>query len=289
MAVPTTSTNMYGGIFQYLVQIDGDPAQVKQAQAKLSQLTPETAAVYAALNMLPEGDLKGWLMANPIQFWKKVYELFFGKEWTSGDYVLGERLSDQVYCNADIGRSQVSNDMVDLAHVIFNQLFGVRIGSSDDLDALDNGVAAYRARASSEGISDSAIERAVYLKQHFYPISTYNKVCWDLKYFEYYPLVGRIPDHEIGKWYTGTVLGGAYAIDGVIPVSATDILDQYIDAEFDSDTGNITTADGTVIAPDDGTETFLDKVITFVQTDPLKAAAIAAAVIYAVYELENDF
>jgi len=292
MPVPTASKNVYGGIFQYLVQINGDPAQVRQAQAKLSQLTPETAAVYAALNILPEGELKGWLMANPVQFWTKVYELFFGKKWTSGDYVLGERLSDQVYCNPDIGRGQVSNQMVDLAHVIFNQLFGVRIGTTDDLDALDNGVAAYKARASSAGISDDAIERAVFLKQRYYPINTYNRVCWDLRYFEVFPLVGRIPDHQIGKWYTGTVIGGAYAVDGVIPVSATDILDQYIGADFDPTTGTVTTEDGTVITPGSpsGTDagSMLDKIISFVKTEPLKAAVIAAGALYAYFELEEN-
>ena len=292
MPVPTPSKNAYGGIFQYLLQINGDPVQVRAAQAKLAQLTPETAAVYAGLNMLPEGDLKSWLMANPVQFWTKVYELFFGKKWTSGDYVLGERLSDQVYCNPDIGRQQVSNQMVDLAHVIFNQLFGVRIGTTDDLDALDNGVAAYKARASSQGISDDAIERAVYLKQRFYPVNTYNRVCWDLRYFELFPLVGRIPDHEIGKWYTGTVVGGAYAINGVIPVSATDILDQYIGADFDPVTGTVTTTDGTVITPDvlpgAATGSIMDKIISFVKTEPLKAAVVAAAALYAYYEFEEN-
>jgi hypothetical protein len=290
MSVPTTSKNMYGGIFQYVVQINGSPEQVAAAQAKLSQLTPTTAAVYAALNILPKGQLKSWLMANPVQFWTKIYILIFGKKWTSGDYVLGERLSDQVYCNSDIGRQSVTNQMVDLAHVIFNQLFGVRIGSSDDLDALDGGVAAYKARASSEGISDNAIERAVYLKQHYYPISTYNKSCWDLGYFEAFPLVDRIPDHEIGKWYTGTVLGGAYAVDGVIPVSATDILDQYLGADFDPATGTVTTEDGTVISPGStgAGGSILDKIISFVKTDPLKAAIVAAAALYAVYEFEEN-
>lgn len=294
MAVPQGSANKYAGIFQYLLQINGDPKQVRAAQAKLAQLTPETAAVYAALNVLPEGSLKDWLMANPVQFWTKIYQLVFGKKWTSGDYVLGERLNDQIYCNAGITRQQVSDQMVDLAHVIFNQLFGVRIATSDDLDALDNGVAAYKAREASQGISDNAIERAVYLKQHYYSSRTYNTQCWDLRYFEVFPLVGRIPDYEPGKWYTGEVLGGAYAIDGVIPVSATDILDQYLDADFDPATGNVTTADGTVITPGSssaaGSGSYLDKIISFVKTaSPVTLIGLAAAGYFVYTELdEND-
>lgn len=291
MAVPTQSKNPYGGIFQYLLSIQGSPQQVRQAQAKLATLTPETAAVYATLNVLPEGELKSWLMANPVQFWTKVYELFFGKKWTTGDYVLGERLNDQVYCNGDIDRGQVSNQMVDLAHVIFNQLFGVRIATVEDLDALDGGFAAYRARPASQGISDNAIERAVYLKQNFYPTKTYNVQCWDLRYFELYPLVGRIPAYELGKWYTGSVIGGAHAVDGIIPVSATDILDQYIDADFDPVTGTVTTSDGTVITPGStaGTDVSpLDKIISFAKTNPIVVIGAAAALGYVYTELEEN-
>jgi hypothetical protein len=289
MSVPTKSVNKYAGIFQYLVQINGDPAQVKAAQAKLSQLTPETAAVYAALQMLPEGSLKTWLTANPIQFWKMVYEAIFGRKYTSGDYILAERLSDQIYCNANIDRGQASNQMVDVAHRVFNQLFGVRIATEDDLNALELGFAAYKARQASEGISDAAINRAVYLKRHFYPNSTYNKQCWDLRYFEMYPLVDRIPDYEPGKWYTGEVIGGAWAVDGLIPVSATDILDQYVGASFDPVTGTVTTAEGEVITPGSGTtgDTFFDKIISFAKTNPeISAIAIAAAGYFISEELE---
>ena len=289
MPVPTKSVNKYAGIFQYLVQINGDPAQVKAAQAKLSQLTPETAAVYAALQMLPEGGLKTWLTANPIQFWKMVYEAIFGRKYTTGDYILAERLSDQIYCNANIDRGQASNQMVDVAHRIFNQLFGVRIATEDDLNALELGFAAYKAREASEGISDAAINRAVYLKRHFYPNSTYNKQCWDLRYFEMYPLVDRIPDYEPGKWYTGEVIGGAYAVDGLIPVSATDILDQYVGASFDPVTGTVTTAEGEVITPGSATAagTWLDKIISFAKTNPeISALAVAAAGYFISEELE---
>jgi len=83
-----------------------------------------------------------------------------------------------------------------------------------------------------------------------------------------YPLVDRIPDYEPGKWYTGEVIGGAYAVDGLIPVSATDILDQYVGASFDPVTGTVTTAEGEVITPGSATAgTWLDKIISFAKTN----------------------
>ena len=170
MALPAQNMKPIPGIFQYLTHIDGTDAEVRAAQAQLSKLTPETAALYQALNVLPEGELKSWLMANPVQFWKKVIALIKGRKYTKGDYTLAERLSDQVYGNPDIGQTQATDDMVDIAHRVLNQLFGVRLAVDDDLNALDYGVAAYKSRGVSQGISDDAIERAVFLKQHFYPI-----------------------------------------------------------------------------------------------------------------------
>jgi hypothetical protein len=292
MAQPTPSTNAKAGIFQYLLKLEGSPEEIRAAQAQLSKLTPETAAVYQALNLLPEGGLKSWLMANPIQFWKKVIQLFTGRKYTSGAYVLGERLNDQVYCNGNIGRQQVSDDMVVVAQSVFNQLFGVRLDTSEDLDALDYGVIAYRARPVSQGLSTDAIERAVYLKQHYYPIATYNNACWDLRYFEAFPLVDRIPDHEIGKWYSGQVIGGAVAVNGLIPISASSVLRQYPGSDFDPNTGNITTPDGEVIAPGSGTnqgmENLIDRLISFVKTNPIPSLGIVAALGLAYYESENE-
>ncbi len=290
MPVPTQSTTK-AGIFQYLLKIDGTPAEVRAAQAKLSQLTPETAAVYQILNILPEGELKGWLMANPIQFWKKVIQLFTGRTYTSGSYVLGERLNDQVYCNGNIGRQQVSDDMVRAAWSVFNQLFGVRIDTSEDLDSLDYGVLSYKARPVSQGLSDDAIERAVYLKQHYFPIATYNNACWDLRYFEVYPLVDRIPDHVIGQWYTGPVIGGANAVDGLIPLSAASILKQFPGSDFDPETGTTTTPQGEIVSPDGAAQpggSLIDKIISFAKTNPAVTAAVLAGLGVIIYEVEEN-
>ncbi len=294
--MPVPSTNPAGGIFQNIMQLKGTSAEVAKVQKAMGEAIPIANAIYAVIGMLPEGELKSWLSANPIEFWKKVFALIKGRKYTSGNYVLGERMNDQIACKGDIGRQQVTDEMVTMAHVIFNQLFGVRIDTSEDLDALDHGLIAYRARPVSTGISDDAIERAVYLKQHYYPIATYNKACWDLRYFEVYPLVDRIPDHEFGKWYTGPLLGGANCVDGVIPVSASSIIHQFIGSDFDPNTGNITTPDGTVIHPGDNqaggngptTDNLLDKIISFVKTNPIPALAIAAGVGWAYYESENE-
>jgi hypothetical protein len=290
MPVPTQSTNPVAGIFQNLLQIKGTSAEVAAVQSAMSKAVPIANAVYQVINLLPEGELKSWLSANPVEFWTKIFALIKGRKYTSGAYVLGERMNDQIYCNGNIGRQQVSDEMVTMAYTIFNQLFGVRIDTSEDLDALDYGVLAYKNRPVSQGLSNDAIERAVYLKQHYYPIATYNKACWDLRYFEVFPLVDRIPDHEIGKWYSGPLLGGATAVDGVIPVSASDIIRQFIGSDFDPNTGNITKPDGTVITPGGSTGTYgnpIDKIISFVKTNPIPAIGIAAALGFAYYESEK--
>lgn len=289
--MPVPSTNPTAGIFQNLVKIQGTSAEVAKVQGAMAQAIPIANAIYQVIGLLPEGELKSWLTANPVQFWTKIFALIKGKKYTSGAYVLGERMNDQIFCRGNIGRQQVTDDMVTQAYIIFNQLFGVRIDTSEDLDALDHGLIAYRARPVSQGISDDAIERAVYLKQHYYPIATYNKSCWDLRYFEAFPLVDRVPDHEFGKWYTGPLLGGANCVDGLIPVSASSILKQFAGSDFDPATGNITTPDGTVIPPGGSVSALddnpLDKIISFVKTNPLPALGIAAALGFAFFEDEN--
>ena len=277
------SVNPGSGIFQYLLRIDGTDSEVRAAQAQLSKLTPETAAIYQALNVLPEGDLKSWLMANPVQFWKKVVALIKGRKYTTGDYTLAERLNDQVYGNKDIGQTQATDEMVDIAHRVMNQLFGVRLTVDDDLNALDYGVSAYKDRTASQGISQDAIERAVFLKQHFYPISTYNRQPWDLRYFEMYPLVDRIPDYNPGKWYNGPVIGGGNAVEGLITISASSVLKQFAGSDFDPVTGNITTPGGEVITPGNDTVANgspIDQLLAFAKANPVMSAIIGGALGY---------
>lgn len=278
MSLPSSnSIPNLGGIYGNITQLTGTPSQVSQAQQALwTAVWPPAGSIYKFLNALPPGELKSWLTAGPQEFYKKIIQLFTGKRWTSGDYVLGERLNDNIYGQGDIGRQQVTDDMVAVAHQLFNQLFGVRIATSDDLDALDAGIVAYKAREASRGISQDAIERAVFLKQHFYPSSTYNKTPWDLRYFEMYPLVDRIPDYELDKWYTGEVIGGGHATDGIIEVSAANVLQQFVGADFNPVTGTTTLPDGTVLSPGGGSGSGggnssgspLDNVVSYVKANP---------------------
>jgi len=190
-----------------------------------------------------------------------VIQLFTGRTYQSGQYILGERYNDQVLCNGNIGRSQVSDDMVPVARLIMTVLFGVRINDSGNLDSLDGGVDNYFHQTTFPDIPRNAVERAVYLKQTYYPISTYNNSCWDIQYFEKYPLVAPIPEMNAdatrveanyGKFYSGDLPGGAKAINGLIPVDAQTILQQYVTtAPFNpaaTTTSGSTTKTGLLIA-----------------------------------------
>jgi len=290
--MPTPSANPYGGIFQYVLSMDGTPSEVRAAQAKLAQSTPETAAVFQALNVLPEGGLKSWLMANPVQFWTKVVQLFTGRKYTSGQYVLGERFIDQVV-GGNVGRSQVSDADVAQAQTMFTILFGVRITTGEDLDALDFGVQNYYNRGEKDDIRPDAVERAVWLKQHYYPIATYNNYKWDLTFFEMFPLVAPIPGLDPGTLYNGELPGGAIAVNGLIPVTANYILKQYVGSDFDAETGTTTTPTGDVIQPGtkpgvNANESLIQKLMSYVKANPLPAAAAAAVLVYAISELETE-
>jgi hypothetical protein len=281
--MPQPSQNPAGGIFQYLVHINGSDADVRKAQAALAASTPLTMGVYQTLNLLPEGEFKSWIMANPVQFWKKIFALIKGRTYTSGDYVLGERLNDNILCQGDIGRKQVSDEMVRKAWWIFTILFGVRIRTSDDLDALDRGIDAYLTRGThTRDMPRNAVERAVYLKQNYYPSSTYNRQCWDLSWFELYPLVAPIPDMNTGgkELYTGELPGGGYAYNGVIPIDAQTILKQVPDPGPEDEFNPVPV--------DPGGSTIWDQGIQWVQQNPIPSFLIGAAAAYIIYEFVND-
>src|SRR6185436_13981329 len=161
---------------------------------------------------------------------------------------LAERYNDQILCNGNIGRAQVSDEMVPVAWQVMTTLFGVLIRTSEDLDALDHGVDAYYARPFKKWQPLEAVKRAVFLKQNFFPISTYNNSCWDVKYFEKYPLVAPIPnaafDNGTPAYYSGTLPGGANAVNGLIPVNAKSILSQYVGATIDPQTGQVSGTGG---------------------------------------------
>lgn len=236
---PPTTQNKIAGIFQYITHIDGTDAEVNAAQAQLANLTPQTKAIYQALNLLPNGELKSWLTANPVQFWKKIIQLFTGRKYTSKQYTLGQRLINQIQGGNATSNSQVPDDAVSMAQALFTMLFGVRITTQDDLDALQLGIDAYYARPDKSDIPQQAVNRAVFLKQNFYPDASYYTGPWDLSAFEKYPLVSPIPGVDFGTLYNGEVPGGAIAVNGIIPINAKSVLSQYVGATIDPATGTM--------------------------------------------------
>lgn len=288
-------------MFENLVQPQGSPQDVEKATAVLRDAKAGMAegvavakAVYQIINLLPEGDLKTWLLKDPVEFWKSIIALIRGRTYQTGQYILGERLIDQVQ-GGNVGRRDVADEVVPAARMLFTILFGVRINNSEDLDSLDYGIDAYYARPNKEDIPHEAVERAVFLKQNFYPIRTYNVQKWDLGYFEQYPLVAPIPEMNastteeglnVWKLYNGTVPGGAYAVDGIIPVDAQTILKQLpagtefvpvpVDTNEQQQPGTSVTQSG-----------ILSKISSFVKTYPVASLLAAVAIVWVASENEK--
>jgi hypothetical protein len=217
-------------IYSNIVQVNGTKANADKLAQILISSDPDVAAANKIANQIigivPPGGVRRFLAQGP---WKLLWKATFGRKYTIGQYKLGERFIKQLGGNMNMGGWQdVPNNVVEQAMNIFTILFGVRIGTGEDLDALDSGVDAYYARGEKNDIPQNAVKRAVYLKQNFYPISTYNKVAWDPSYFERYPLVAPIPGLQQGTLYSGPLPGGATAVNGIIPVNADSVMKQIL-------------------------------------------------------------
>lgn len=186
-------------------------------------LMAAVAAVKIGFNLLPEGAFKNWIKSIPLKLFAKIFQAIKGRIYTTGQYTLGERLVDQLDPDGSPDSIKSFHDVTDDAVVnainLFTILFGVRITTVEDLDALQMGSSAYYLRPDKQDIPADAVARAVYLKQTFFPDSLYNKVKWDANYFSQYPLVAPIPDpYQVGQLYSGVLPGGAMATNGVILV-----------------------------------------------------------------------
>jgi hypothetical protein len=178
------------------------------------------------------------LVTNAIKFF---HDIFGKSDCNDQDAVLVERMWDQIPGMAlllsDLGYLDSSNGdyireapgniynwmattgrphgpdpcnaLLPVARTILTILFGVRIVNSDILDALDVGPDAYY-QAGGNWVTDiprNAVDRAVKLKQQFFPQSTYNVRQWDMNKFQDFPLVAPIPDPlKVGLLYTGQFL-----------------------------------------------------------------------------------
>lgn len=157
------------------------------------------------------------------------------------DSSIAQSLKDdpnRIYSFMKLGRPKGAhpcNELLYPARLLFTILFGVRIYNSNFLDALERGVDDYYASGTTNlwDIPRNAVERAVMLRQQFFPGSTYNTEQWDLNRFQEFPLVAPVPDPiEPGVLYTGEFLGVKIVNGMVIGDPIPDVQD-YIDA-FDN-------------------------------------------------------
>lgn len=273
------------GLYSQILQ-PGHTAPAKGTGAGLAISPQEIDALLKIRNavwgtILPAGQLRTALLsASPDLFsvFKTLISLLQGRRYYEQEYKLGERLIDQIQCQS-VGWRDIPDELVPIARLVFTQLFGVRITSNEDLDALEYGPDQYFARGGKGDISWEQAERAVYLKQHFYNFGTYNTSCWDLRHFDEYPLIGRIPemnadDHggpaNVGKFYTGPGFNGQQIIDGLLQ-------------------GTLPVAPGsTSVPPTTVPQSWLDKIISYAKANPAMAAVAAAALGYVIYEVVEE-
>lgn len=211
-----------------------------------TQLFTQQAQAFAKLDLNTVFKMGGQAISTMIDDAVKTFKQLFGhSDCNDQDRVLVERFIDQIpgmaillsdlgyldpsvgdqyrkwendpakiaYIMEQMGRPrgpEPCNSLLGPARLIWTILFGVRITNSNFLDALDRGVDDYYNAAGNNGsdIPRKAVERAVMLKQNFYPSSTYNKVQWDLNHFQDWPLVAPVPDPDnIGVLYSGQFMG----------------------------------------------------------------------------------
>lgn len=278
------------------------------------------------------------LVTNAISFFSDV---FGHSDCNDQDRVLVERFMEQIpgmalllselgYLDSSIGDALRSdpnniygfmqlgrpkgahpcNELLYPARLLLGILFGVRMTNSNYLDALGRGVDDYYAAgANTWDIPRNAVERAVSLRQQFFPDSTYNTQQWDLNKFQDFPLVAPIPDPvEPGVLYTGEFLG-VTVVNGMAIGDPIPDIDRYTQL-LDPRTGiiklkpggtinitdlpdlpdTITDGDGTV--PGNGTGTgdgdIFSKGITWAKAHPLETIGIVALIALAVSELVDD-
>lgn len=181
----------------------------------------------AMLSILPDGHFKNelvnfWKNPNPVTGIKGILNLFKGRKYRSGQYRLGERLLDNIIGegNAIGSYKEVPDEVYEAANLFFTSIMGVRIATDEDIYALFDGPQAYMSRPGNQDANPDAVRRAVYLIKNFYdPFATFNIRRWDLRHVQDNPLVAPIPDPRegyVGSYYTGPLVGGGQARNGII-------------------------------------------------------------------------
>jgi len=199
------------------------------------------------------------------------------------------------------------NSLLPVARLIWTILFGVRMTNSNYLDALGRGVDDYyNSGPNTWDIPRNAVERAVMLRQQYFPDSTYNTKQWDMNIFQQFPLVAPVPDPVTpGQLYTGEFMG-VKIVNGLVIGDPIPDVQQYVDF-FDvhplkpggiipitklptlpTPTGEgTTTPPGTTTTPTQGGD-FLNQVVTWAKGHPLETVGIVAVVALVVSELIDD-
>ncbi len=210
-----------------------------------------------------------------VNAWKEV---LFGRKYSQGEYEVAAMLLTKLQCKGVIRHYDIPDELVPYAKRIMTMLFGVKIMNSVDLGRLyESADAYYNNNPNRLDQPRGAVNRASMLvKTYFNP---YNDNCVDIRVFDQYPLVAPIPDmtrdnedESRGKLYTGPGFGNQQIVNGMLAAGPSTGLTSNID----TDPGTGTTA---------ASGSMLDKIISFVKTNPMIALAIAG---YVWYEVEEN-
>lgn len=125
--------------------------------------------------------------------------------YTDYDKQLGTKYLTHIKAQMALGGKQAVPDAtVDEARDYFTRMFGVRIYDVNDLLALETGTAAYLVRSTNVGQPQVAVERAVSLKQTYFPESLR---FWNTADFSKFPYVADIPNPVPGLPVLSTLAG----------------------------------------------------------------------------------
>jgi hypothetical protein len=147
--------------------------------------------------LLPSGGLKDFFaksMTGPVGALEAVAGLFKHRKYTRGDYWLVRTykryLLGEGPAASDIPESQITDDEVVVARSVLIALFGVPIGSNDDIVAMDS-VNHYYDRDPRQGYRQTvpidAVQRAVFLRTKYYTDAAQS---WDYRIAEGIPVAG---------------------------------------------------------------------------------------------------
>ncbi len=229
-------------------------------EASLTDSVPGLgAAVQQGMSVLPDGDVKDFLQ----QFLKDpggaIIQLIKGRTYTTGDYKLGE-----IYMRNILGMSQVQrwevvpDGYVPQAWLFFSTAMGVRVRTSDDMDALCGYANSPAERAEkyinrdkrdTADMSMEAATRAAYLLGEpsvggLFSIYQHRDEKWPLDIFSALPYIYPIPGAAPNEQFTGLhpILGKQF-VNGY----PTDYTGVRYRSQVDKTPQTITTA-----APTDG-------------------------------------